>query len=142
MRYAVPAALAAMLVVLASGCARPEHVNPANRALSTPSSASLSASSEPAVADVPRPSAPTAPPNGPTDQNKPTGWIVGTVTAGGTGPCYGLETDDGVQYALHSTAGTRLDRGARVRVKGTPSRLRINCGPGKLLDMTVAEPLR
>jgi hypothetical protein len=91
---------------------------------------------------VPAPLTPTAPPNGPTDQNKPTGWIVGTVTAGGTGPCYGLETDEGVPYALHSTAGIRLDKGARVRVKATPSRLLIYCGPGKLLDMSAAEPLR
>ncbi|WP_433373319.1 hypothetical protein ACQPZX_01630 [Actinoplanes sp. CA-142083] len=134
MRYAVPAALAAILVVLASGCGSP---SPALS--SAPSSAPPSSASEPAV---PRPFTPSGPPNGFTDQIKPNGWIVGTVTAGGTGPCYGLETDDGVQYALYSTAGIRLDKGTRVRVKATPSRLRIHCGPGKLLDMSAAEPLR
>jgi hypothetical protein len=107
-----------------------------------PSSAAPSPAAPSSAGAVPRPITPSAPPNGFTDQNKPDGWIVGTVTAGGTGPCYGLETDEGVQYALYSTAGIRLDRGTRVRVKGTPSRLRIYCGPGKLLDMTVAEPVR
>ncbi|MFF5296839.1 hypothetical protein [Paractinoplanes globisporus] len=123
MTYAGRAALAAMLVVLAGGCAQP----------------SVSSDPSPPVFSSP---AASHPPNGFTDNNKPTGWIVGTVTAGGTGPCYGLETDDGVLYALHSTAGLRLDRGSRIKIKGTPARVRIDCGPGQLLEMTAAEPLR
>jgi hypothetical protein len=130
MRYAGCTALAAAVIVLAAGCAKPVHTNPTDRVLSvdsaTPSPPNLTKS----------------PPDSPTDLRKPNPWIVGTVTAGGTGPCYGLETDEGVQYALHSTAGTRLDRGTRIRVKTTPARVRINCGPGKLLEMTVAEPVR
>jgi hypothetical protein len=115
MRYAAPA-VAAILLVTAAGCA----------------------SSPPAS---PRPVA-SHPPRGFTDNDKSTGWIVGTVTAGGAGPCYGLTTDEGTQYALHSTVGTRLDKGARVQVQGTPAKIRINCGPGRLLEMTAAEPLR
>ena len=139
MRYAGCTALAAALVVLAAGCARPIHVNPPNRPLSSNSSeAPVAASSAPIVP----PNLTKSPPNDPTDLQKPYPWIVGTVTAGGTGPCYGLETDEGQQYALHSTAGTRLETGARIRIKTTPARVRIDCGPGKLLEMTAAEPVR
>jgi hypothetical protein len=159
MRYAGCTALAAALIVLAAGCARPASSEPPVAASSEPSVAassepSVAASSEPPVAASSEPSvaassAPIVPPNltksppdNPTDLQKPYPWIVGTVTAGGTGPCYGLETDEGQQYALHSTAGTRLDKGARIRIKATPARVRINCGPGKLLEMTAAEPVR
>ena len=120
MRYAAPA-VAAILVVTAAGCA------------SSPPAYTSPAYTSPAASH---------PPRGFTDNDKPTGWIVGTVTAGGTGPCYGLVTDDGTRYALHSTAGARLDKGARVRVEGTPAKIRIDCGPGRLLEMTAAEPLR
>jgi len=125
MRYAAPA-VAAILVVTAAGCASspPAYTSPA---YTSPAYTSPAASH---------------PPRGFTDNDKPTGWIVGTVTAGGTGPCYGLVTDDGTRYALHSTAGARLDKGARVRVEGTPAKIRIDCGPGRLLEMTAAEPLR
>jgi len=116
MRYAV----AVVLIFLAAGCASSQHVNPAEA--------------------IP-PGSVSHPPRGFTDNDKPTGWIVGTVTAGGTGPCYGLSTDDGIGYALHSTAGTRLDKGARIRVQGAPAKIRIDCGPGQLLEMTAAEPL-
>jgi hypothetical protein len=158
MRYAGPAALAAMLAVLVSGCGGPQHVNPANRdlsalpssshaadtAASTPPSSSSSSPSSPSPLEesVTRTSRPSGPPSEPTDNDKPTGWIVGTITAGGTGPCYGLVTDEGVQYALYSTVGIRLDKGSRVRIKGKPAKIRIYCGPGKLLEMTDAEPLR
>lgn len=120
MRYAAPA-VAVILVVTAAGCAS-----------SPPASTSPAATS----------AAASHPPRGFTDNDKPTGWIVGTVTTGGTGPCYGLVTDDGTQYALHSIVGTRLDKGARVRIQGTPAKIRIDCGPGRLLEMTSAEPLR
>jgi len=128
MRYARPAALVAMLAVLVSGCGGPRPSSPVP-------------SVSPTLESVPT-SRPSGPPSEPTDNDKPTGWIVGTVTAGGTGPCYGLVTDEGVPYALHSTAGLRLEKGSRVRVKGTPAKIRIYCGPGELLEMTAAEPLR
>jgi hypothetical protein len=68
--------------------------------------------------------------------------VVGTITTGGTGPCYGLETDEGTQYALYSTAGTSLTRGTRVRINTRMAKVKIYCGPGKLVEMTAAEPLR
>ena len=126
MRYAGPAAL--LLIFVLSGCATPAHVNPQNRVISGSPSAT--------------PKKPSTPPDNPTDRIKPTTWIVGTVTAGGTGPCYGLVTDEGKQYALHSTAGLALTKGSRVRIKTQPARVRIYCGPGTLLELTAAEPLR
>jgi hypothetical protein len=134
MRYARSAALAAMLAVLVSGCGGPQPSSPAEAKSATPPVS-------PTLESLPT-SRPSGPPSEPTDNDKLTGWIVGTVTAGGAGPCYGLVTDDGVTYALHSTAGIRLEKGARVRVKGTPAKIRIHCGPGRLLEMTAAEPLR
>nr|WP_296074716.1 hypothetical protein [uncultured Actinoplanes sp.] len=65
------------------------------------------------------------------------------MTAGGTGPCYGLVTDDGKQYALHSTAGTTLEKGARLRVRTKPADARVvSCGAGKQVEMLAVEPLR
>jgi len=90
---------------------------------------------------VPTVSRSTGTPDNPTDQLKPIGWVVGTVTSGGSGPCYGLTTDDGTQYALYSTAGTALVKGARVRVRIKPALVRIYCGPGKLVEMTATQPL-
>jgi hypothetical protein len=78
----------------------------------------------------------------PTDQIRPPGYVVGTVTAGGSGPCYELSTDDGTRYALHASGGTTLVKGARMRVTIKPAVARIWCGPGKLVEMTAAEPLR
>ena len=112
------------------------------------------ASSSPATtAPAPSPSAqvpdalptlarPTAPPRGPTDSIKKTNLVVGTVTRGGSGPCYGLTTDDGTAYALHADGGRQLVKGTRVRVQTKPSKLRIDCGPGKLVEIVTAEPLR
>jgi multidrug efflux pump subunit AcrA (membrane-fusion protein) len=81
----------------------------------------------------------TAPPKTPTDQSD-TDWLTGTVTAGGSGPCYGLVTDDGTKVALHAADGRVLTKGARIRVRTKPALTRIYCGPGLLLEMTAAEP--
>jgi hypothetical protein len=72
---------------------------------------------------------PSRPPTTPTDVVPP-GWIVGTVTKGGTGPCYGMETDEGKLYALYGGAGVALERGSKVRVRVEPVKLKIYCGPG------------
>ena len=85
---------------------------------------------------------PTAPPSGPTDLIKNTNVVVGTVTRGGTGPCYGLVTDDGVPYALYEAKERDLTIGTRIEVHTTPSRLRIDCGPGQLVEVTALQPLR
>jgi hypothetical protein len=84
----------------------------------------------------------TAPPDGPTDAIKKTDIVVGTVTRGGSGPCYGVQTDDGTQYALYSALGESLVRGTRVKVRTKPTRLRIDCGAGRFLEMTALELMR
>lgn len=88
------------------------------------------------------PGIPTLRPPNPK-QSLPTDYIPGDmlngrVTKGGSGPCYGLVTDDGVQYALHSTADITLEEGTYVRVKVAPLRLKIYCGPGTHLALLKA----
>ena len=85
---------------------------------------------------------PRDPPRDPSDRIKDTSWVVGTVTDGGSGPCYGLTTDDGTRYALHSTDGTTLVKGQRMRIRTERAKVRIDCGAGKLVEMVAAEPLR
>ena len=77
----------------------------------------------------------TKPAKDPTDRIKSTDVITGMVTKCGSGPCYGITTDDGTQYALHSTAKFQLPKGKYAKVRAVPSDLRIYCGPGKLLDL-------
>jgi hypothetical protein len=85
---------------------------------------------------------PSAPPRDPTDDSKATTVIVGTVNRGGDGPCYGLSTDDGVQYALYEAKGRALPAGIRITVDALPSRLRIDCGPGTLVEVKTLTALR
>jgi hypothetical protein len=101
--------------------------------------ATLAGCAQPAAAP-PTPS--SRPPRTPSDQIKNPGYVVGTVTAGGSGPCYSLSTDDGTRYALHASSGTTLVKGARLRVTIKPAVAKIWCGPGRLVEMTAAEPLR
>jgi hypothetical protein len=86
--------------------------------------------------------APSAPPSEPTDDIKASTIIVGTVNRGGSGPCYGLVTDDGVQYALYEAKGRTLTKGIRITVDAVPSRLLIACGTGTLVEVTTLTPLR
>jgi hypothetical protein len=123
--------LCGVLLSLA-GCA--QGTTPGAPPVDGPTSA---ASAVPAPTLIP----PTAPPNGPTDQIKKIDTVVGVVTRGGSGPCYGLETDEGTQYALHSTGRHELLRGKYVRVLAKPSLLRIDCGPGKLLEIVRVESI-
>ncbi|MEJ3749765.1 hypothetical protein WEI85_41725 [Actinomycetes bacterium KLBMP 9797] len=84
---------------------------------------------------------PGAPPKSPTDQQVKD-ILVGRVTKGGKGPCYGMVTDEGKEYALYSTAGTALTKGDTIRVRYGPLRLKIYCGPGEhvsALDITVVK---
>jgi len=117
---------AAVAMTGLAGCASPAETPPAASAPTQP----------PASVE------PTRPAQGANDKIKDPAWMVGTVTAGGSGPCYGLLTDDGTRYALHSTTGTTLTEGARMRVKTERTQVRIFCGPGKLVEMTAAEPVR
>jgi hypothetical protein len=83
----------------------------------------------------PAPSKPAGIPKTPTDIVRSPGWIEGTITRGGTGPCYGLVTFDGVAYAMYSDKGTKLAEGDHIKAALTPARLRIDCGPGIPVSM-------
>jgi hypothetical protein len=128
----------AMLVSLAvltgslCACAQPSASSPdAPGGSAMPATSPLTSSPEPSL-----------PPRGPTDKIKKTAWVTGTVTIGGTGRCYSLVTDDGTAYALHAADSTNLVKGSRMRVRTETAKARIACGPGKLVEMTAAEPLR
>jgi hypothetical protein len=76
------------------------------------------------------PSKPAGIPKTPTDILRSPGWTEGTITRGGSGPCYGLVTFDGVAYAMYSDKGTDLAKGDHIRAELTPAKLRIDCGEG------------
>ncbi|MET8153081.1 hypothetical protein ACIBSW_25695 [Actinoplanes sp. NPDC049668] len=90
---------------------------------------------------LPIQSRPTAPPSEPTDSFQQDDLIVGTVNRGGSGPCYGLITDDGQQFALYENQGRELVKGTRIRVRAEPSLLRIDCGTGDLYQVTALDVL-
>lgn len=103
---------------------------------------------------MPLPSLPPArPPRKPTD-NQPTDRLAGRVTRGGTGPCYGVTTDDGREYALHGPAVGPLRTGGYVRLRiaamptdgsgpptadgGSPG---VDCGSGIPARIVSVEPV-
>lgn len=63
-------------------------------------------------------------------------WVLGTVTRGGSGPCYGLTTDDGRQLALSGKTLGPLTNGDRIRVLVQASERPIDCGPGEQFSAT------
>lgn len=71
---------------------------------------------------------PSEPPMTASDQ-LPTDVVVGTVKVATSGPCYLIETDDGVAYALYGSGGT-VGQGQRVRAKVEPLTQVVSCGPG------------
>ena len=151
-RTLVLRAAATALVAAVAGCADGAAGQPLSSSsppLSPPpsvlssepvSSPSASANPSPVLPTIDR--RPSGPPLDPSDQIKKTSWVVGTVTTGGSGPCYGLTTDDGTRYALHAADGTKLVKGARMRIQTRAARVRIYCGPGTLVEMVAAEPVR
>ncbi|GID95493.1 hypothetical protein Adi01nite_49050 [Amorphoplanes digitatis] len=76
------------------------------------------------------PSRPAGIPKTPTDIVHTAGWTEGTITRGGTGPCYGMVTFDGVAYAMYSDTGIKLAKGDHIRARLAPAKLRIDCGEG------------
>jgi hypothetical protein len=70
------------------------------------------------------------PPSSPTDP-QPHDVVAGQVVRGGAGPCYGVVTDDGKLYAVHSPSTGELAVGTTVLVKiGSPG-ADVDCGPGE-----------
>jgi len=84
---------------------------------------------------------PTGPPRKPSD-TVVAGWVVGTVTGASSGPCYGLVTDDGKQYALHSAEGFKVNKGDRLRVRTARLAIKIYCGPGEHAAVTHYQLIR
>ncbi|MDP9815403.1 hypothetical protein [Spirilliplanes yamanashiensis] len=83
----------------------------------------------------------SAPPIGFTDLQKRPGWVVGTVTRGGDGPCYGFLTEAGETLALHSPDGLTLRQGATVRIQVMSPSHRIACGEGTPMALRAVEPV-
>jgi hypothetical protein len=70
------------------------------------------------------------PPSTPSDP-QPVDLVAGRVVRGGAGPCYGVRTDDGKLYAVHSTSSGELEVGTTVLVKLGPALPEVDCGPGE-----------
>ncbi|MFJ8686337.1 hypothetical protein [Micromonospora wenchangensis] len=81
------------------------------------------------VAPPPAPRRPAVPPRHPTDRRRPD-RIAGRITRGGDGPCYGLVTDDGHEYALHGPGLGTVATGSTVLVTVDPAATPAACGPG------------
>jgi hypothetical protein len=84
---------------------------------------------------------PSGPPRTPSDP-EPAAILVGRIVAGGNGPCYRLETDEGVIFAVHSAAAGTLANGTTVRVHTAPPRRARQCGPGRPVDAIKLEIVR
>jgi hypothetical protein len=61
--------------------------------------------------------------------------LAGRISRGGNGPCYGLVTDDGREYALYGTGLGAWPTGTWVRVTVGPPPDGVNCGPGILVGL-------
>ncbi|MFJ6196553.1 hypothetical protein [Micromonospora sp. NPDC092111] len=83
---------------------------------------------------------PTAPPNHPTDQRKPH-LLAGRITRGGSGPCYGLVTDDDREYALHGPGMGTFAAGTTVLVTVGPADPAASCGPGTPASIVKISPV-
>ncbi len=77
---------------------------------------------------------PTRGTTGPSDEL--TGlWVIGTVTRGGTGPCYGLATDDGRELALYANGAGSLIEGDRIRARVIVPVQPADCGSGEAMNL-------
>jgi hypothetical protein len=129
-------ATATLLVLgILTACSASPSAAPGTSVPVTPSDSRTTAAPSPSgpYRSVPAGPAPTKPagiPKTPTDDIPSPGWTEGTITRGGSGPCYGLVTFDGVAYAMYSAEGTDLAEGEHIRAALTPAKLRIDCGEG------------
>jgi len=123
-------AVVVMAMTAFAGCG--DTVQPEGGSVSTPSTPSdRPMSSNPPPTLKP----PSGPPKSPTDA-RPRHLVVGRVVSGGSGPCYGVETDDGKLYAVHSTTAGVLTVGTTVRVTTGPPPTDVDCGDGQPVSGT------
>ncbi|MCI4063798.1 hypothetical protein MRQ36_14865 [Micromonospora sp. R77] len=148
--------LAALLVLTTlAGCARPENGAPVaaspDPSTSSPTGAEPSTPAAPSpvapsgrtpfsATDLPTLRRPTAPPDNPTDLRRPD-LLAGRISRGGPGPCYGLVTDDGREYALHGENMGNWGTGTWVRVTVGPPASGVDCGPGTRVELRKIEPV-
>ncbi|MET8083928.1 hypothetical protein [Micromonospora sp. NPDC005237] len=101
-----------------------------------------SPSGRPSRSRVPLPTLrpPTGPPRTPTDARK-ANVLAGRINRGGDGPCYGLVTDDGRQYALHGTGKGTFAVGTTVLVTIGPADPTADCGPGTPASIVDISPV-
>jgi hypothetical protein len=118
-------AVVVLAMTACAGCG--DHPQPEGGSVSTPATPSdRPMSSNPPPMLEP----PSGPPKSPTDQRR-RDRVVGRVVSGGSGPCYGVQTDDGKLYAVHSTTAGELPVGTTVRVTIGPPASDVDCGAGQ-----------
>ena len=105
----------------------PATTPPTGDATATPTATPTATSG---TASTPKPRRPSGIPKTPTDPKRTAGMIDGVITRGGDGPCFGLVTFDGVEYAIYAEDAPTLGKGVQIEAKVTPARLRIDCGSG------------
>jgi len=122
-RLTTGAGIAILLVaaMTAAGCDTTREAGPMPQESASPPLSST---------ELPTLASPAKPPKTPSDL-VPTDLAAGRVTRGGSGPCYGLITDDGTEYAVYSAAGRTLIEGTTVRIRFQPLAKKIDCGPGR-----------
>lgn len=59
------------------------------------------------------------------------GSITATVTKGGSGPCYGLLSEDGVAWSVYSKKPVPITKGDHVQARITPGKTPVDCGSGR-----------
>jgi hypothetical protein len=59
-------------------------------------------------------------------------WLLGSITRGGPGPCYGFRTDGGREYALSGATIGPLAIGDRIRARIKTTEQPVDCGPGEV----------
>ncbi|MCX5068741.1 hypothetical protein OOJ91_23140 [Micromonospora lupini] len=125
-----------------SGRPSPSAPPPAASTGPTDPTPSSSPSDRPARSRIPLPTLrqPTGPPRRPTDARR-ANVLAGRITRGGDGPCYGLVTDDGRQYALHGTGKGTFAVGTTVRVTVGPPDPTADCGPGTPVTIVDISPV-
>jgi hypothetical protein len=107
---------------------------PSEPATPPPSAQAASPEARPPLSSTRLPTMkPAKPPKTPTDL-VPTDLIVGVVTRGGSGPCYGIIDQDGTEFAVHSTAGLSFREGTTVRVRFQQPTQTIDCGTGRPIE--------
>ncbi|WP_319459753.1 hypothetical protein [Micromonospora sp. RTP1Z1] len=153
------ASLAAVLALTLAGCTRPENgdavsarQDPSTTPPSTgepvtappgePSAVAPSGRTSPPLSstDLPTLRPPSGPPEHPTDLRR-ADVFAGRISRGGSGPCYGLVTDDGHEYALHGENLGTWGTGTWVRVTIGPPTSNADCGPGIRADLIKINPV-